>query len=217
MFRISRRSKPDADFSSSSLHIHSVPLLPQSGSHLGHELPHGHRRAFRLPSQCSRLTLTSVLQMWSLGCIIAEMYTGYPIFPGENEQEQLACIMEVMGLPDKYLVDRSSRKRLFFGKLASLSTSPSVLTSCSAQTLRELLGRSSTRKAVAGAPARRPSPRCSSRTTSPSSTSSPSALRGTPIADSSRTQLFDVRSLCRVPRCSSLTLSALQKIGRAHV
>lgn len=53
--------------------------------------------------------------MWSLGCIIAEMYTGYPIFPGENEQEQLACIMEVMGLPEKYLVERSSRKRLFFG------------------------------------------------------------------------------------------------------
>ena len=52
--------------------------------------------------------------MWSLGCIMAEMYTGYPIFPGENEQEQLACIMEILGVPDKYLVDRSSRKRLFF-------------------------------------------------------------------------------------------------------
>lgn len=52
--------------------------------------------------------------MWSLGCIMAEMYTGYPIFPGENEQEQLACIIEVLGVPDKYLVDRSSRKRLFF-------------------------------------------------------------------------------------------------------
>jgi dual specificity tyrosine-phosphorylation-regulated kinase 2/3/4 len=60
--------------------------------------------------------------MWSLGCIIAEMYTGYPIFPGENEQEQLACIMEVMGLPEKYLVDRSSRKRLFFGKRPSRSS-----------------------------------------------------------------------------------------------
>ena len=54
--------------------------------------------------------------MWSLGCILAELYTGFPIFPGENEQEQLSCIMEVLGLPDKYLVDKSSRKNLFFGK-----------------------------------------------------------------------------------------------------
>jgi dual specificity tyrosine-phosphorylation-regulated kinase 2/3/4 len=57
--------------------------------------------------------------MWSLGCILAELYTGFPIFPGENEQEQLACIMEVLGLPDKYMVDRSSRKNLFFGSFFS--------------------------------------------------------------------------------------------------
>ena len=35
------------------------------------------------------------IDMWSLGCILAELYTGYPFFPGENEVEQLACIMEV--------------------------------------------------------------------------------------------------------------------------
>jgi serine/threonine protein kinase len=23
--------------------------------------------------------------MWSFGCILAELFTGYPIFPGENE------------------------------------------------------------------------------------------------------------------------------------
>uniref|UniRef100_UPI004038726B dual specificity tyrosine-phosphorylation-regulated kinase 4-like n=1 Tax=Callospermophilus lateralis TaxID=76772 RepID=UPI004038726B len=34
------------------------------------------------------------IDMWSLGCILAELYTGYPLFPGENEVEQLACIME---------------------------------------------------------------------------------------------------------------------------
>lgn len=33
--------------------------------------------------------------MWSLGCILAELYTGYPLFPGESEVEQIACIMEV--------------------------------------------------------------------------------------------------------------------------
>lgn len=56
------------------------------------------------------------IDMWSLGCILAELYTGFPIFPGENEQEQLSCIMEVLGSPDKDFISRSSRKRLFFGK-----------------------------------------------------------------------------------------------------
>jgi dual specificity tyrosine-phosphorylation-regulated kinase 2/3/4 len=25
------------------------------------------------------------IDMWSFGCIMAELYMGYPIFPGENE------------------------------------------------------------------------------------------------------------------------------------
>jgi len=54
------------------------------------------------------------IDMWSLGCILAELYTGFPIFPGENEQEQLSCIMEVLGPPEKEIINRSSRKRLFF-------------------------------------------------------------------------------------------------------
>ena len=56
------------------------------------------------------------IDMWSLGCILAELYTGFPIFPGENEQEQLSCIMEVLGIPDKEFINRSTRKRLFFGR-----------------------------------------------------------------------------------------------------
>jgi dual specificity tyrosine-phosphorylation-regulated kinase 2/3/4 len=55
------------------------------------------------------------IDMWSVGCILAELYTGVPIFPGENEHEQLACIMEVIGLPDASIVNRSSRRKLFFG------------------------------------------------------------------------------------------------------
>ena len=41
------------------------------------------------------VSYTAAIDMWSLGCILSELHTGYPLFPGENEVEQLACIMEV--------------------------------------------------------------------------------------------------------------------------
>ena len=41
---------------------------------------------------------------------------GYPLFPGENEVEQLACIMEVLGLPPQNILEQATRRRLFFGK-----------------------------------------------------------------------------------------------------
>jgi dual specificity tyrosine-phosphorylation-regulated kinase 2/3/4 len=52
--------------------------------------------------------------MWSFGCILAELYTGEPIFPGENEMDQLGLIMELKGVPEEYLLDLASRRKLFF-------------------------------------------------------------------------------------------------------
>ncbi|KZT56992.1 kinase-like protein [Calocera cornea HHB12733] len=71
-------------------------------------------RFYRSPEVILGMNYHMAIDMWSLGCILAELHTGFPIFPGENEQEQLACIMEVLGMPDKYLIEKSSRKRLFF-------------------------------------------------------------------------------------------------------
>ncbi|KAK8018617.1 hypothetical protein PG991_007807 [Apiospora marii] len=51
-------------------------------------------RFYRSPEVILGMTYGLPIDMWSLGCILAELYTGVPIFPGENEQEQLACIME---------------------------------------------------------------------------------------------------------------------------
>lgn len=72
-------------------------------------------RFYRSPEVILGLSYSMAIDMWSLGCILAELYTGYPIFPGENEQEQLACIMELLGVPDKALIEKSSRKKIFFG------------------------------------------------------------------------------------------------------
>ncbi|KAL3422528.1 Dual specificity protein kinase pom1 [Phlyctema vagabunda] len=74
-------------------------------------------RFYRSPEVILGMTYGMPIDMWSLGCILAELFTGVPIFPGENEQEQLACIMEVFGPPEKHLIEKSTRKKLFFDSL----------------------------------------------------------------------------------------------------
>ncbi|KAK4018015.1 hypothetical protein OUZ56_000085 [Daphnia magna] len=71
-------------------------------------------RFYRSPEVILGLPYGPPIDMWSFGCILAELYTGYPIFPGENEIEQLACIMEVLDVPPDNVIGHASRKRLFF-------------------------------------------------------------------------------------------------------
>ena len=52
--------------------------------------------------------------MWSFGCILIELYTGIPIFPGESEMEQLALIMQVFGVPPLSVLQNAERKDKFF-------------------------------------------------------------------------------------------------------
>ena len=71
-------------------------------------------RFYRAPEIVLGIPYTTAIDMWSFGCILAELYTGFPLFPGENEMEQLAYIMEIKGVPASYILDISTRKKLFF-------------------------------------------------------------------------------------------------------
>ncbi|KAI8059203.1 serine/threonine-protein kinase pef1 [Gongronella butleri] len=46
----------------------------------------------------SRMYSTSI-DIWSAGCIMAEMYTGRPLFPGTTNDDQLQRIFRMMGTP----------------------------------------------------------------------------------------------------------------------
>uniref|UniRef100_A0A673W371 dual-specificity kinase n=1 Tax=Salmo trutta TaxID=8032 RepID=A0A673W371_SALTR len=71
-------------------------------------------RFYRSPEVILGHAYSMAIDMWSLGCIMAELYTGFPLFPGESEVEQIACIMEVLGMPPNDFVQTASRRRLFF-------------------------------------------------------------------------------------------------------
>src|SRR5689334_20654619 len=53
------------------------------------------------------------IDMWSFGCILAELWSGYPLLPGEDESDQLALMMELLGMPPSKVLDSSKRARNF--------------------------------------------------------------------------------------------------------
>jgi dual specificity tyrosine-phosphorylation-regulated kinase 2/3/4 len=56
---------------------------------------------------------TQAIDMWSLGCIMIELFTGFPLFPGTNEREQLQLIIDVIGMVPSNVLQISQRKHLF--------------------------------------------------------------------------------------------------------
>jgi serine/threonine protein kinase len=44
-------------------------------------------------------TYNTSIDIWSAGCIMAEMYTGRPLFPGTTNEDQIIRIFRIMGTP----------------------------------------------------------------------------------------------------------------------
>ncbi|KAK2195772.1 bifunctional Protein kinase-like domain superfamily/Protein kinase domain [Babesia duncani] len=43
---------------------------------------------------------STAVDVWSVGCIFAEMVNGVPLFPGVSEQDQLKRIFKLLGSPE---------------------------------------------------------------------------------------------------------------------
>jgi len=70
-------------------------------------------RFYRAPEVILGAKYGLPIDMWSLGCILSELLTGMPLFPGEDETDQLSCMMEILGMPSQKLLDASKRARNF--------------------------------------------------------------------------------------------------------
>lgn len=63
-------------------------------------------RYYRAPELVLQATdYSTEIDVWSAGCIVVELLTLEPIFPGDSSQEQLIEIMKILGTPPQKYID----------------------------------------------------------------------------------------------------------------
>jgi mitogen-activated protein kinase 1/3 len=64
-------------------------------------------RWYRPPELCGRhvYSYSKSIDIWSLGCIFAEMIRGKPLFKGQNSYDQLYAILDILGKPEPHVLD----------------------------------------------------------------------------------------------------------------
>ncbi|CAH8556264.1 unnamed protein product [Schistosoma rodhaini] len=93
----------------------------------GQPYPYIQSRFYRAPEILLRLGYNEAIDTWSFGCLVAELINGLPLFPGEDEADQMACIMEVLGLPHPNLLRHSSELDRYFIEFKCDKLKPSTL------------------------------------------------------------------------------------------
>lgn len=65
-------------------------------------------RWYRAPELCGSFfsKYTPAIDIWSIGCIFAEMLTGKPLFPGKNVVHQLDLMTDLLGTPPPEAISR---------------------------------------------------------------------------------------------------------------
>jgi len=78
-------------------------------------------RFYRSPEVMLGLPYSVAIDMWSLGCILAEMHTGEPLFSGSDQFDQMQKIVKLLGMVPNTMLNRSNEdtRSKFFNREAS--------------------------------------------------------------------------------------------------
>ncbi|KAI6148560.1 mitogen-activated protein kinase [Pisolithus tinctorius] len=92
----------------------SVRTAEPSGTETGFMTEYVATRWYRAPEiMLTFKQYTKAIDVWSVGCILAEMLSGKPLFPGRDYHHQLSLILDVLGTPtlDEFYAITTRRSR----------------------------------------------------------------------------------------------------------
>lgn len=79
-------------------------------------------RFYRAPEVLLGIPYSTGIDMWSFGCIVAELFLGIPIFPGNSEFDQVNRIVETLGIPPSWMCDMGKNSKKYFHRMATSSS-----------------------------------------------------------------------------------------------
>ncbi|XP_061404133.1 dual specificity tyrosine-phosphorylation-regulated kinase 2-like [Lethenteron reissneri] len=91
-----------------SFFVKSQPL------HVGGTLP------FQSPEVLLGYRLTCAVDMWALGCTVAELVTGRELFQSDSCDDHLPCCMEILGLPPRCMMDAAPDGMHYFDRVGMM-------------------------------------------------------------------------------------------------
>jgi len=71
-------------------------------------------RFYRSPEVLIGIDYDAAIDMWSLGCVAAELFLGLPILPGIHEHDQLGRISEMIGKIPDWMLEQGKKTSKYF-------------------------------------------------------------------------------------------------------
>eukprot|EP00020_Sapocribrum_chincoteaguense_P001566 CAMPEP_0170751496 /NCGR_PEP_ID=MMETSP0437-20130122/11481_1 /TAXON_ID=0 /ORGANISM="Sexangularia sp." /LENGTH=844 /DNA_ID=CAMNT_0011090533 /DNA_START=144 /DNA_END=2678 /DNA_ORIENTATION=- len=101
-----------------SLAAPNVKLIDFGSACYSHQTTYSYiqSRFYRSPEVLFGVPYGPPIDVWSLGCLAAELFLGLPLFPGNSEYDQVRRIVEMCGEPSPAFLDRGKQSLKFFNR-----------------------------------------------------------------------------------------------------
>ncbi|KAB1205274.1 Serine/threonine-protein kinase ppk15 [Morella rubra] len=97
-------------------------------------------RYYRSPEVLLGYQYTTAIDMWSFGCIVAELFLGLPLFPGASEFDLLGRMIEILGgQPPDYVLKEAKNTGKFFKCIGSVHNIESAEVSTNGRSAYQVL------------------------------------------------------------------------------